>query len=278
MPETKKKSVKKVYRKATSRVADPLTNPEYRLIHTQDFKLAFEVEFVYDATKLTLRKIQDRMRRLKRGTQVGRDGSIRCAHKFEREDSAEIKTPPLYPIEALQLLKRIFEFVDKNGYTNESCGLHLNFSPCANDLYYSLNPFSFTSEGIWDEITKEFRREDNTYCRKVWPAKPKNLVEIWNRVLYVHDIRSEHYNVVNMSHYGANRVPTSRIEIRGFGNREYHKKFPRIVFYSEQIFHTFMRNCVPPAPAPVNGVSSGTASTVPATPAAVQSSTPVLVV
>lgn len=264
MTKSNKKSLKKkIQKKPARKEVNPLENPELQLIRGKDFLLAFEVEFVYNAELIDAVKMQRKLSRMQRGTIVGRDGSINMSHRFRLEATAEIKTPPLPPFEALRLLKKVFDFVKQYGYTNSSCGLHLNFSPVSDELYYSLNPFTFTAEPIWEEITKEFRREGNNYCRQVWNTKPKNLLEIWSRMVYNRDVSCGHYNVVNLEHYGTTRGITSRIEIRGFGNREYHKRFNRIVDYSERIFKVFLKNCAPitkpeeKANPEANGVSVG---------------------
>lgn len=242
--------------------ASILGDKSLKLIHRHDFLLAFEVEIVYNAEVFTSNEaLEAELKKIHNGIGVGRDGSIRFSRKFRREATAEIRTAPLVPMEALKVLGQVFDFINKFGYTNKSCGLHLNFSPTTRQLYYSLNPFTFTADDVWEDIRKEFKREDNEYCRKVWHFKPKNLVEIWSAVVYNGSITSGHYSVVNMQHYSAIRTPTSRIEIRGFGNIGYHKRYKKIVFYTERIFKVFLKNCTM-KPSRKKQIQSGTSENV----------------
>jgi hypothetical protein len=214
-----------------------------------DIRLGFEIECVVVGTytrdgfgnhKKTNKFLQFKkeIQALKRDVQIGYDGSIRCS---DYETPVELRTPPLAPKDAMTLLADVFAIVNKLGYTNNSCGFHVNISSAHKTKMRNFNPIPFLSSKLWDEILSKFNRGNNEFCRSV-NTKSKKLTKI--RIINDLMERSKQkYRCVNLRHFGNGTAKSSRVEVRGFGNRDYSKKFETISEFVKRIERLFKLSC-----------------------------------
>ena len=217
-----------------------------------DIRLGFEIECVISGTykrdrdawgnrvknMVAWNTFKKAIENLKRGVQIGYDGSINCS---DYETPVELRTPPLAPKAAMTLLADVFNIVNKFGYTNASCGFHVNISSAHKTKMRNFNPIPFLSSKLWDEILKKFNRNNNEFCRSV-TTKSKKLTKI--RILNDLLERSgQKYRCVNLLHFGSGTAKSSRVEIRGFGNRDYSKKYETISEYVKRIERLFRLSC-----------------------------------
>lgn len=251
---------------------------EFQYILDRRFQTGFEVECCINAGQTEAFK--KAVQKLHPDITFVHDGSIKPKLG---DDRTEINTPVLPTDQALQLLERIFELVDKYGYTNRSCGLHANFSPINRADYEKINPFWLATQPIWKQIKKTFQRERNKYCRDIelqatikknpyafvphvkhgrfWDRyngveastsyKHKNAVSLWHYMIQMQNFNrfkrkfvryAWHYSVINFDNYSPSHKPDSRIEIRGFGNENYHLRIGEIARYIERILRLFVES------------------------------------
>ncbi len=231
------------------------------LFKSRKFLIGFEVEMIFDANKISPNKLKEALTKIHNRITWENDGSIdpdgRMDDNYDYDDenyddyadekTLEIQTPPLYPHQSFNVLKEVFALVKKYGYTNETCGFHLNISPTNEKLYKSLNPFKFTLNNLWEKIKEDFGRLDNDYCNSVFPELDSPDLQ----KLFLTLVRSEgNMNVfhwkdadVNFEHYDNRNKAARRIEIRAFGGEGYHKKMGLIRGYAEKIMKTFIKSC-----------------------------------
>ena len=178
------------------------------------------------------------IKNLKQNVQVGYDGSINCS-SFEA--AVELRTPPLPPKDAVILLSCVFAIVNSFGYTNSSCGFHVNISSAHKKKMRNFNPIPFLSSKLWNEILNKFNRGNNEFCRPVLSKSQKiSKIHIINDML---DRSGQKYRCVNLCHFGNGTAKHSRVEIRGIGNRDYSKKFKIISEYIKRIERLFKLSC-----------------------------------
>lgn len=180
---------------------------------------------------------------------VGKYHSAGAGSKFWRiendsslpDGGVEIISPAIPLQEFIPILDKMLEFVRKYGYTNESCGLHVNMS-YKNKSFRDLDKLKlmvFMDEG-W--VYKHFdKRENNRYARSVLNDAVNNLfvhgkVEPDEKINMVFDkfkttvkeLPSEKYLGINFKH-AFKEDGTNRIEFRYLGGPDYHKKYSQIV-------------------------------------------------
>ncbi len=218
------------------------------LLDSQDFLLGFEVEMVYSLDKISESELGNKLLKIHPNIIFGYDGTINTEGRLKNEQGREIKTPPLLPAESLSVLKQIFELVNQYGYTNASCGFHLNFSPIPEKLYQALDPFKFTINDLWTKIKTEFNRTGSRWCGPVWKpdhqtkvANKQSLFSLLQRDL-VKPVLGKGADVNLINYFNENNM-FRRIEVRAFGGEGYHTKFERITDYTNEIFKTFLDCC-----------------------------------
>lgn len=207
-----------------------------------DVRLGFEVECVLK--RRGYREFYGKLRQLHPKMVVGQDYSIRTYGWNEwHVRTAELKTPPLPPKDAMDLLKKVFDLVNEYGGTNSSCGFHVNISSAKKSKMKNFNPLPFISSKLWAEILKKFNRESNGYCRTVmnFGRNRPSHVRLLKRMT---DSFQNKYRCVNLSNFRDNH-PASRVEIRAFGNRHYTRKFELIASYVRRIERLFNLSCNP---------------------------------
>ena len=215
-----------------------------------DIRLGFEVECVISGVKgdrnvernPNFGKFQREIYALKKGVTIGDDGSINTYGYGSCTRSAEIRTRPLPPKDAMEVLKAVFDIVNKYGLTNASCGLHVNISSAHKTKMRNFNPLPFLSSRLWDQILKSFNRSGNTFCRTMLSVNGRKVskIRIFKNLTSIFD---DKYRCVSLCHFGNGGDKSSRIEIRGFGNRDYTKKFDTIARYVKRIERLFKLSC-----------------------------------
>lgn len=227
----------------------------HKNIHQIDknFLLGFEVEFIYDADKISEWNLQRTLKDIHRDICTGEDASIEEEGRFDDEGTLEIKTPPIPIKESLEVLHKVFQVVRKYGYTNKTCGLHASFSPVRDEVYSSLNPEKIVTSKLWDKLLKAFGRDDHYYCQSFKPNQkpyieskaPQKLRKFYEEIYPKKGAAAygyyDHYLVVNFENYKLRRTRYSRLEVRGMGNADYEKKFGKVVKYINQILTVFKR-------------------------------------
>jgi hypothetical protein len=224
-----------------------MAKPIKNILNSNEFLLGFEVEFIWNADKIDQEDLEDLFYRIHRDIICDEDGSIEPDYNDDNDEcTMELQTPPLPPAQAFDVLNKVFAIVNKYGYTNDSCGFHLNFSPKSTKLFNSIDPFKFTKLSLWKTIKKEFGREHNEYCMDVWADNPNpSKLELFKGLI---DEDSLYLNRgkdadVNFDNYFTPKDDESRVEIRAFGGVNYHKKFKAIKKYARQILNNYVKCC-----------------------------------
>lgn len=211
------------------------------------------------------------------------------------DQAHEILTPVLPVNEAFQLLEKIFALVAEFGYTNESCGLHANFSPINKKNFHKINPFWLSTQPLWSKIRKAFGRENNKYCQDIvlradikknpaiilkqeivkeglqpngifWDGyreeevsinyKHVNAISLWRYMVQLQDFKRFgkkklvkchwHYAGINFENIKPHPTDDSRIEIRAFGNTNYHLRLFEIADFCDKAIALFEESYTKP--------------------------------
>jgi len=172
------------------------------------------------------------LKRTKGNVVFGYDGSINAGCRSDNDIAYEIRTKKLPSERAIEIQKEVLDFISQHGYTNSSCGLHANVSFIDQKKKKNFNPQTFCVNPLWVKLLKDFRRTRNDYCEY-----PLRGYEGWSEFLnsYENGRFSDKSSCINLDNYAYFNGATSRIEIRGFGNSDYEKKFPLIFKYLQQI-------------------------------------------
>lgn len=206
-----------------------------------DVRLGFEVECVLRNYKC-YRNFRRKVSALHPKMRMGQDWSVNtvgCCGFDAR--TCEVKTPPLTPKDAMNLLKQLFDLVNIYGLTNTSCGFHVNISSAKKSRMLNFNPMPFLSSRLWDEILKKFGRKHNTFCKSVSKLGGGRLSRV-RMLKNMTDTLKNKFWCVNLSNFRDNH-PNSRVEIRAFGNKHYTKKFDLIASYIKRIERLFKLSC-----------------------------------
>ena len=219
-----------------------------------DVRLGFEVECALLNYK-NYRIFRKKVHALHKKMQIGNDWSVNtvgCGRKYVADGggdgyydndgrTCEVKTPPLPPKDAMNLLKQLFDLVEAYGLTNASCGFHVNISSAHKSRMKNFNPMPFLSSKLWTEILRKFGRESNTYCKAVLKMKGGRPSRV-RMLKQMTDTLKNKYWCVNLSNFRDNH-PNSRVEIRAFGNKHYTQKFDLIASYIKRIERLFKLSC-----------------------------------
>jgi hypothetical protein len=207
-----------------------------------DIRLGFEIECI---VKEGCRgKLCNEIRALKKGITIGDDGSLEPDDDYDGT-TAEIRTKPLPPKDAMETLKTLFDIVNKYGGTNESCGFHVNISSLHKRKMRNFDPIPFLSSSLWNEILSKFNLRSNEFCQPTFCGFNRqrfSKVGLLRRLADT-EIFDEKYNCVNFCNFGNGTGKSSRVEIRGFGNKDYTKKFDVIAFFVKRIERLFNLSC-----------------------------------
>ena len=228
-----------------------------------DVRLGFEIECIIrgTATRAPSNQLSDNyysfshphninwtkfcreIRELKKSISIGDDHSINSNGFGYNARTAEIRTPPLAPKDAMEVLKSVFDIVNKYGATNSSCGFHVNISSVHKNKMLNFNPLPFLSSNLWDQILKKFNRAGNKYCKASFTVNRDKSVSKVHLFRSMIDNSDDKYHCVNLNHFGNGMNKLSRVEIRGFGNKDYTKKYDTIARFVKRIEKLFRLSC-----------------------------------
>lgn len=155
------------------------------------------------------------------------------------DGGVEMKSPPMQLPKFLNILPDILKWINKNGTTNENCGLHFHMSlDNVNNLQANLDIVKlilFTEEEF---IYKFFpSRIDNVYAKqiknKVIQGGPSQIKEYAQKLVDKKNLNPEDARSVLGDHYDAvHKVSDSKnfthVEFRHLGGKNYHKKTKEI--------------------------------------------------
>lgn len=177
----------------------------------------------------------------------------RYIEKIEEDASlshgAEVVTDPLTLADTFDFMEDMFAFIQKNGYTDEGCGMHVNISHRLMGKEVRLNPLRIltlldpdflqnrTVNRKLDKYEERSRyaqsfgsilsREDilgalvESYATKGFDALESDLS------FYL--VRSEKYRAINFTAlFNVEQPDRRRIEVRLFGGKDYEKRFAEI--------------------------------------------------
>lgn len=150
----------------------------------------------------------------------------------------EITTPVWSTVdEAIENIRNVLIFISNNGYTNKTCGLHLNIGftdKSKIDLYKFINDYGE------ENITKIFDRENSEHCKSLKPIIQKYLSEGNDDPSFVndkiHDKSFSKYHTIRFKNEG------SYYEFRNLGGKNYEYKFSDIEKTLENIIHFMKEN------------------------------------
>ena len=203
-----------------------------------DVRLGFEVEcIIRKGSNYT--QFENAIRPLREKLSIGDDGSITHGVDY---NPIEIRTRPLPPKDAIILLKVIFDIVNKYGLTNTSCGFHVNISSAHRTKMRKFNPIPFLSSNLWNEILRKFARGNNIYCRPVLTMERRRISQV-SVFKSLGGAINDKYKCVTLCNFGSGLDKSSRVEIRGFGNKDYTQKFDTIVGFVKRIERLFKLSC-----------------------------------
>lgn len=158
----------------------------------------------------------------------------------------ELVTGPIKYADARNILIKVFEWIQSNGYTNERCSIHVNMSidgDVVPTLYTIQNInipkfiLSFDENKIFDKFPE---RKDSVYARSIKQIRP-------NRVLFysptLEDFSRSTLNLPSdEKYYGVNFLKAEKgyLEYRYLGGKDYQKKSKVILdLIDYQALHLF---------------------------------------
>jgi len=158
----------------------------------------------------------------------------------------ELVTGPIKYADARNILIKVFEWIQSNGYTNERCSIHVNMSidgDVVPTLYTIQNInipkfiLSFDENKIFDKFPE---RKDSVYARSIKQIRP-------NRVLFysptLEDFSRSTLNLPSdEKYYGVNFLKAEKgyLEYRYLGGKDYQKKSKVILdIIDYQALHLF---------------------------------------
>lgn len=177
----------------------------------------------------------------------------RYIEKVEEDSSlshgAEVVTDPLTLTDTFDFMEDMFAFIQKNGYTDDGCGMHVNISHRLMGKEVRLNPLRIltlldpdflqnrTTNRKLDKYEERSRyaqsfgsilsREDilgalvESYATKGFDALETDLS------FYL--VRAEKYRAINFTAlFNVEQPDRRRIEVRLFGGKDYEKRFAEI--------------------------------------------------
>lgn len=171
------------------------------------------------------------------GWEIHDDGSL------QEGLGIELVSPPMKVKDFMECCPRIFDMIDKIGYTDKECGLHIGVSLTSGmDQVDPIKLAMFTDEGyFWKNFDgrgtntyvthmKEFIRTRMYEGLDKWSDKsPNKAVSELKRMIkkgkMEHYISPDHYHGVNIEHLDSNNP---YIEFRYMGGQHYHKMWDTV--------------------------------------------------
>ena len=145
----------------------------------------------------------------------------------------EMVTGPMPYTDVRLLLIKMLAWIDKNGSTNDRCGLHLNvsFKKDVFGKYFitKMNTLKFILEFKEDIVYKFFpQREDLVYAKSIKNIIPKNGLYHFNETT----VDQNQFLYPNTKYYGVNFLKQEKgyLEFRYLGGKDYQKRTNDILY------------------------------------------------
>lgn len=213
-----------------------------QLISIYNSKIGFEFEFFsklkIKETKLSLTK--DLNKRIQIEEKAHSDFTpTDSIFKLEPDNSGgtgmiELVTGPLMYSESKIILAKVFNWIKKNGSTNERCSIHINIAfntevlgPVVN--ISNLDTIKFILNFDEDIIYKEFpNRKDSVYAKSIKYIIPLGGM-IYSSPKFKYLWRN--YKSIDSKYYGVNftKAPKGYLEFRYLGGKDYEQKYNSIL-------------------------------------------------
>ena len=139
----------------------------------------------------------------------------------------EMVTGPMPYTDVRLLLIKMLAWIDKNGSTNDRCGLHLNvsFKKDVFGKYFitNMNTLKFILEFKEDIVYKFFpQREDLVYAKSIKNIIPKNGLYHFNETT----VNKNQFDYPDTKYYGVNFLKQEKgyLEFRYLGGKDYQKR------------------------------------------------------
>lgn len=207
--------------------------------YRSDFKIGLEFEF---KTELDKNKISKQLSNiLKKEIKVAdtyhsnievTENSFKLEPDFSGgKQLVELITGPLPYNEAKKIIKDVCSFIDKKGYTDEKCSIHVNLSIMERNKYSNLskklNPLNLILNVDEDKIYDLYPdRKNSIYAKSVKEIYPKS---IWIKE-YSFNFIDGMIQIPNTKYYGINflKLPQNYLEFRYLGGKDWHKNTKNI--------------------------------------------------
>lgn len=149
------------------------------------------------------------------------------------KNMCELVTGPMGYSEARDVIIKVFEWIQSNGYTTERCSIHANISldpnkiptrveiPMMNIVKFVLG---FDEEKVFDVFPK---RRDSVYARSIKELKPNAVIFYTTDA----DISRNVLDVPDEKYYGVNFLKAEKgyLEYRYMGGENYEKKTKKVL-------------------------------------------------
>jgi len=142
------------------------------------------------------------------------------------EGGVEIVTPPEALPDLMDIIEKVFLWIDDKGYTDKSCGFHVHMSLQNNHEIDPLKLLLFFEEGL---VYKNFKdRIGNSYATgikkghfdQIEPFTYDNIIKIAKKEKLDKEMNTSKYMGIHLIELEKNHV-----EFRYMGSTDYHKKF-----------------------------------------------------
>ena len=150
-------------------------------------------------------------------------------------DMVELITGPMKFLEAMTMLSTVCAFIEKNGWTDEKCGMHVNMSFDMKSLPVGYSPMNKISK------LKLCLGVDEDMIYKLWPDRKGSMYARSMRFIYplnrfafnasFENVNPEFYHIPDNKYYGLNlgKLQKNYLETRYIGGLNYEKKVSKIV-------------------------------------------------
>lgn len=144
----------------------------------------------------------------------------------------ELITGPLKYADARIMMIKIFKWIQKNGYTTDRAGIHLNLSfnkdLYGNNFLSQMNPLKFILDFDEEYVYKYFPdRRNSVYAKSI-----KFIEPIYKQSYYfTNQINAIDFKIPDKKYYGVNflKLQKNYIEFRYLGGKDYEKKLDLIL-------------------------------------------------
>ena len=144
----------------------------------------------------------------------------------------ELVSGPLPYKESIVLLKKVFDWINENGYTNSRSSIHINISfnkdIVGKNFLNKLDVLKFILDFDENKIYELFPiRKDSVYAKSIKHIIPKNKFYIENPK----SISSKDFILPSLKYYGINfsKLMKGYLEFRYIGGKDYQKRYDDIM-------------------------------------------------